>query len=73
MKNDQSVSIIYQDNGGGIPEDIIDKIFDFNVSTKKEQGGTGIGLYMVKMIVDKYNGKVDVKNTDHGSCFRLSF
>jgi len=72
-QKDDKIIIDYIDNAGGIDESIIDTIFEPHTTTKEKIGGTGIGMYMVKMIVDKYNGKIDLKNENNGAFFRIEF
>ena len=58
------------DNGGGIKQDIIDKVFEPYFTTKFKSQGVGIGLFMSKMIIDKnMQGNLSVKNIKSGAKF----
>ncbi|MFA6196030.1 MAG: hybrid sensor histidine kinase/response regulator [Sulfurimonas sp.] len=59
------------DNGGGIPEEIIGRLGEPYFTTK-ETNGTGLGIYMSKLIVSKYlNGNLTWENKDDGACFTI--
>lgn len=68
-----SVMITVCDNGGGVDEAIIHKIFDPYFSTKDKNIGTGLGLHMSKTIIEKHmNGRIELNNTKEGACFKLT-
>lgn len=70
---DGFVDIIVSDNANGIPKEIRDSIFKAYFTTKDEQKGTGIGLYMVKEIVEKHlGGYISVQSDENGSSFTIS-
>ena len=60
------------DSGGGIAEDILGRIFEPYFTTKEQGKGTGIGLYMSKLIVEKHmDGFLAVENSQDGACFKI--
>ncbi len=64
--------ITIQDNAGGVKEDIIENVFEPYVTTKTERKGTGIGLYIVKNIVEiNFTGSIQVENLDGGARFTI--
>lgn len=69
----KDICLRFEDNAGGIDENIISKVFDPYFTTKKDSHGTGIGLYMSKSIIEEHlNGEIKVENTDEGACFIIA-
>lgn len=58
------------DNAGGIPESVMERLFDRYVSTKGNKG-TGIGLNLSRSIAQKMGGEMRVENRDGGACFEI--
>ncbi|MBF0339147.1 MAG: PAS domain S-box protein [Nitrospirae bacterium] len=72
-KDGRTLRLEVSDNGGGIADDILDKVFDPYFSTKGDKG-TGIGLYMSRVIVEEsLGGKISARTIDGGSVFTLEF
>ncbi len=70
VKYNNRVNIIVRDNGGGIEPEVLEKIFEPYFTTKHKARGTGLGLYMSKMIVEKrLHGKISARNTRSGASF----
>ncbi len=68
------IELSINDNAGGVPEEIIDRIFEPYFTTKFQMQGTGIGLYIAKEIVERHmNGKLTVQNANGGARFSMVF
>ena len=81
-KIDDKLEISIKDSGGGIPENIIHRIFEPYFTTKHQSVGTGIGLSMThKVITERLNGNILVENQEYeyngthykGACFKIVF
>lgn len=69
----QKALFLVRDNAGGIPQEILTRIFEPYFSTKDEKHGTGLGLYMSAIIVEKHlGGTIRVSSSPEGSVFALS-
>lgn len=69
---DSCAVVTVADNAGGMPDEVINKVFDPYFTTKGPQVGTGIGLFMAKTIIEKnMGGTLSVCNTDTGAEFRI--
>ena len=65
--SDKYVYIEIEDNGGGVEKNILENIYNPYFTTKHKSQGTGLGLYILKMIVEKsMQGSVNIKNGKHG-------
>jgi PAS domain S-box-containing protein len=72
LKRKDFIHINIADNAGGINDDILDKIFEPYFTTKYASLGTGLGLYIVKIIVESsMKGEVSVKNINGGANFEI--
>jgi len=72
-RTDDGLLVSIADNGKGIPEWIRKKIFEKGFTTEGE-GGTGLGLFLVKKMMKVYEGKVDLKESESGGArFDLLF
>lgn len=74
-KRGTRVVIEIEDTGSGIPDEIMDKIFNPFFTTRRASGGTGLGLAIVRNIMDMHEGKVELvnKKAGHGAKAILTF
>ncbi|WP_456328807.1 ATP-binding protein [Archaeoglobus sp.] len=62
----KTVELRVKDYGAGIPEDVRDRIFEEGFSTS---GSTGLGLFIIKKLVERYGGKLTCENDTDGAVF----
>ncbi|MDG6098697.1 HAMP domain-containing histidine kinase [Alteromonas sp. ZYF713] len=75
LTDDQKLKIIYKDNGSGIPTSIKKRIFDPFVTTKRGQGGSGLGMHLVfNLVTQALNGNIKLESEEgNGVEFTLTF
>ncbi len=72
FREDKIAILLVEDNGGGIKKENIKTIFNPYFTTKEKHNGTGLGLYILKLIVEEsMNGKVAVENGKEGAIFSI--
>lgn len=72
-EEDANIKLLICDNGGGIKEEFMDKIFDKYFTTKEDKKGSGIGLYMCRILAQKrLKGSIRAFNSDSGACFEIT-
>ena len=73
FSNEKKIYLEVNDNAGGIKEENINKIFKAYYSTKNKEKGTGLGLYMAKIIIEsKMKASLSVRNSEEGASFLIA-
>ena len=71
-RENEEILIAIEDNAGGIKEEYLENIFDPYFTTKSKTGGTGLGLYVAKIIIEQnMHGVLSVYNTQNGAKFTI--
>lgn len=70
-RSEDGVDIIVSDSGGGVPDDLLDTIYQVYFTTKK--AGSGLGLYVARLVLESHGGDIRVENIPgNGARFYLS-
>jgi two-component system NtrC family sensor kinase len=71
--NDETITIVIEDDGVGIPPDIVPRLFEPFTTTKEEGKGVGLGLAISRAIVDWHGGRIDVRSeSGKGTTFKIT-
>lgn len=73
---DNNFILLFSDNGIGIPEEAWEQVFELYYTTTADQGGAGIGLFIVKTRIKALKGSISVVKSEYapqGATFRISF
>lgn len=62
LRVDEGVRVAIEDDGVGIPEDVLARLFEPFVTTKEGSGGVGLGLAISQSIVERHRGKIEVRS-----------
>jgi signal transduction histidine kinase len=75
MLDDKKICLTFKDNGKGIPEQLRKRIFDPFVTTKRGQGGSGLGMHLVyNLVTQALNGSISVQSENNrGVEFKIIF
>lgn len=67
--NPYAKQLIYEDNAGGIPDELIGKIFQMGISSKSTKNNSGMGLYLCSQIAFRHHAEIEVENISGGVRF----
>lgn len=67
------LTILVQDTGPGIVKQNLEQVFEPFFSTKKDKGGSGVGLYMTRSVIEELHGTIRAKSVASGACFEIKF
>ncbi len=71
-REDDRVCLKIEDSGGGIPEDVLPRVFEPFYTTKEIGKGTGLGLSVSYGIIRDMDGAIEVENGSQGACFTIT-
>jgi signal transduction histidine kinase len=67
------VELSVEDNGSGIPADVLGQIFEPSFTTKTQQRGTGLGLALTRLVITRHHGEIDVQSSPTGTLVTVWF